>query len=323
MGTIAQELTRIQTAKTDIKTSIEAKGVQVPSNALISTYDTYIDQIQTGTTPVLTTLNVNTNGTYTPTAGVDGYDEVNVNVPSIQPNNFTDATDLFYSGRLLDIADKLLPSFTGTMLYEAFGMTSSGPTIQTAHDWCKKAAENAGPNDLFSMQLMMSYNTTYANDKFTLDLSDVVLTNNNVLFSIASFCTGAGRTIKELELNFDNSAVSPHKLIGLSVYLGNSQFRKLSIRCWVNGGNITPAAVGYNSGFTLLVYKNNNPDATTTIFTNSYGTSDVPLQTVTDSIPYYQGNLGPVVWRLPSGTYSQLTQTMIDEAAQYNLTFTT
>lgn len=45
---IASEITRLQTAKADIKSSIEAKGVTVPSNASIDTYDTYIDQIPTG-----------------------------------------------------------------------------------------------------------------------------------------------------------------------------------------------------------------------------------------------------------------------------------
>ena len=45
---ISDELTRIQTAKADIKASIEAKGVTVPSNALIDTYDTYIGQISGG-----------------------------------------------------------------------------------------------------------------------------------------------------------------------------------------------------------------------------------------------------------------------------------
>ena len=45
---IASEITRLQTAKADIKSAIENKGVTVPSNASIDTYDTYIDQIQTG-----------------------------------------------------------------------------------------------------------------------------------------------------------------------------------------------------------------------------------------------------------------------------------
>lgn len=45
---IASEITRLQTAKADIKDSIEAKGVTVPSNASIDTYHDYIDQIETG-----------------------------------------------------------------------------------------------------------------------------------------------------------------------------------------------------------------------------------------------------------------------------------
>ncbi len=45
---ISDELTRIQTAKADIKASIEAKGVTVPSSALIDQYADYVDEIQTG-----------------------------------------------------------------------------------------------------------------------------------------------------------------------------------------------------------------------------------------------------------------------------------
>lgn len=45
---IASELTRLQQAKADIKAAIEAKGVEVPSSALIDTYDDYIAQIEGG-----------------------------------------------------------------------------------------------------------------------------------------------------------------------------------------------------------------------------------------------------------------------------------
>lgn len=48
MGTIAQELTRIQTAKADIKTAIEAKGVTVPSATTIDGYASLIGQISGG-----------------------------------------------------------------------------------------------------------------------------------------------------------------------------------------------------------------------------------------------------------------------------------
>lgn len=45
---IASEITRLQTAKDNIKSAIETKGVTVPSNASIDTYYDYIDQIEVG-----------------------------------------------------------------------------------------------------------------------------------------------------------------------------------------------------------------------------------------------------------------------------------
>lgn len=51
---IASEITRLQGAKADIKTAIEAKGVTVPSAALIDDYPGYVDAIQQGSTLVPT-----------------------------------------------------------------------------------------------------------------------------------------------------------------------------------------------------------------------------------------------------------------------------
>lgn len=45
---IASEIQRLQSAKADLKTAIEAKGVTVPSNATIDTYDDYVSQISGG-----------------------------------------------------------------------------------------------------------------------------------------------------------------------------------------------------------------------------------------------------------------------------------
>lgn len=45
---IATEISRLQTAKADIKTAIEGKGVTVPSSTTLSGYATLIDSIQTG-----------------------------------------------------------------------------------------------------------------------------------------------------------------------------------------------------------------------------------------------------------------------------------
>lgn len=52
MGTVSQELTRIQGGKSSIRTSTNAKlqsqGIEIPENATIDEYSAYIDQIQTG-----------------------------------------------------------------------------------------------------------------------------------------------------------------------------------------------------------------------------------------------------------------------------------
>ena len=59
--TVASEITRLQTAKADIKTAIQGKWVSVPASAKLDTYDTYINQIDTGAaikwllTPVVAT----------------------------------------------------------------------------------------------------------------------------------------------------------------------------------------------------------------------------------------------------------------------------
>lgn len=60
---VGNEITRIQNAKSDIKTAIENKGVSVPSSALLDTYATYISQISGGSSGL-----VYETGTYTPTA---------------------------------------------------------------------------------------------------------------------------------------------------------------------------------------------------------------------------------------------------------------
>ena len=45
---IASEISRLQTAKANLKTSIENKGVTVPSNATLDSYSSYVDGISQG-----------------------------------------------------------------------------------------------------------------------------------------------------------------------------------------------------------------------------------------------------------------------------------
>lgn len=80
---IASELTRIQGAKSDLRTSIINKGVQVPQNALIDSYSGYVDQIQQG-------------------GGGNIFDEVDFNY-------------LFYKKRFLSKLDDVYNSSRGNM----------------------------------------------------------------------------------------------------------------------------------------------------------------------------------------------------------------
>ena len=52
MGTISEEILRLNNAKAALKSSIEAKGVTVPSSATLDTYYLYVNQIS-GDTPVV------------------------------------------------------------------------------------------------------------------------------------------------------------------------------------------------------------------------------------------------------------------------------
>jgi hypothetical protein len=45
---IASEISRLQTAKADLETAIEAKGVTIPADTSLSDFDTYVGQISTG-----------------------------------------------------------------------------------------------------------------------------------------------------------------------------------------------------------------------------------------------------------------------------------
>lgn len=66
---IAQEIQRLQSAKQDIKSAIESKGVSVSSSATLDEYASYVNAIQT--TPSTATLTVTNNTSYTvPEVGI-------------------------------------------------------------------------------------------------------------------------------------------------------------------------------------------------------------------------------------------------------------
>ena len=90
---IATEIARLQQAKADIRTAIQAKGVTVPSSAKLDDYDTYVAQISGGGgTPNLQRKTVDpatTQQVVRPDTGYDGLEQVTVTAVRQQQKSVT------------------------------------------------------------------------------------------------------------------------------------------------------------------------------------------------------------------------------------------
>lgn len=107
---ISTEITRLQNAKASIKTSIESKGVTVPSATKLDGYSTLIDSIQTGITPT-GTISITSNGT----VDVTNYASADVNVSGGSSFNFTGASGKLWGGMAKALVDGTYAS--GTVTY--------------------------------------------------------------------------------------------------------------------------------------------------------------------------------------------------------------
>ena len=144
---VASEITRLQGAKASIKSAIEAKGVTVPSNALLDSFATYIAQISGGGS---TGLDYET-GTFTPSTDVAkpeiSFSRAHTSPPvfysiydvtnTIQPNNsciavnYVDSYKLFGAGYVYTSSSPAMRYGTAQYLYR--GSSSTSISSGTAH----------------------------------------------------------------------------------------------------------------------------------------------------------------------------------------------
>lgn len=107
MGVINNVKALISTSKlTNLANAIRNKTGEVKSY----TIDEMIEKINGMESSVLTSLNVTTNGTYTPESGVDGFDRVSVDVPTLNLNEISDQSAV-YGDVVLDSATKIRAYF--------------------------------------------------------------------------------------------------------------------------------------------------------------------------------------------------------------------
>lgn len=187
MGTIAQEITRIQGAKSDLKTSIINKGVQVPSNALIDDYASYVDQIQQGG------------------GGGNPFDNCNF---SYLIMNIASSNTLF-NGRFLDNLDDIYNSVQSGIPWCDFQHFSSGVNTTTEKiQKILKIAEKFMNDDRSNLRCdyMFQYmSTTDSNEvlkfKPTINLTHTI--NFSYAFQYLGFRNTANNKFK-MEIDFDN-----------------------------------------------------------------------------------------------------------------------
>ena len=227
---IASEITRLQSAKSALKTAINSKNDsshQIDDETL-EDYAGFVDNISTGSSSTLVTKSVTANGTYNASNdNADGYSEVTVNVQPPQEAISKDVNFYDYDG-------KILYSYTAS----EFAQLTEMPANPTHDGWTSKGwnwsladaktqVTNTGKCDIgqmyrvtdgktrlychFNDEVKSFYFTLYPNGTVTIDWGDGSATDT---------LTGTSRsTAKNIQHTY---ATGGDYVITLSVSSGGS-----------------------------------------------------------------------------------------------------
>ena len=200
MGTISEEILRIQGAKASLKTAIESKGVEVSDSALIDEYADYVDDIQQGGgggTPIAESVDVSD---YTGGTTFNLLSQItDVNFPS----GVTRIGDyaFYYCSGLTSITIPNSVTLIGSLAF--YGCT--GLTSFTIPDTVTYIGSNMlqGATNITYLKIGSGIETISTNNFANLNITTLVLSEG-----LKSIQTNAFESIKITSLTIPNSVTS-------------------------------------------------------------------------------------------------------------------
>lgn len=169
---ISTEITRLQNAKASIKTSIESKGVTVPSSTKLDGYSALIDTIQTGSQVTVESLSVTQNGTYSESG--KAYSPVVVNVPDYLAKAVSGETFSYEN-------DELTALVTRAFSY-AKPISLSFPNVTTVGDYCFYGCTTLTSLNLPKVKIASGYMCQGCSSLVDYDFSNVTTINGQNSF---------------------------------------------------------------------------------------------------------------------------------------------
>ncbi len=189
---IADELTRIQGAKDDLRTAIQAKGVTVPATAKLDDYDTYVASIST--TPNLqakTATPSTSQQVITPDYNYQGLSQVTVSA-------VTSAIDADIVAGNIKSGVNIL-GVTGT--YTGGGSATVATTTQTvgSSNASSLAFTVSGQPKMFAVQLSLASSGSYLTNSSTSTylVSSVIGDGSNVYTTACRYNSSGTRAARE------------------------------------------------------------------------------------------------------------------------------
>lgn len=311
MGTIAQEITRIEGGKSGVRTSVnailQAQGSpQIPANATIDQYEPYIQTIQQGGS--------------------------GVTIP-----NFDNSNMLFDHGRLLSIENELYEKFTGYDANATFSYCNVTGTM--ASKWMKKAIINGinatGNNRVINLSSFCQYANFDTNDRdITVDLSNVTTSSQNINYIVVNMMFNGisgnddKNTAGDIFLNLlpNDKTIEPPPFRPVMYELNFEGTLRIHAKttletsltfCFFNSG--------YYTNFSQIGLLHLIPGGSTLSLSLSNLDSTNFLSTfVSDTIAAYTAEEmtnKSITFVLPLAVYNNITQAQHDAAATKNITF--